>query len=98
MAPRRYVEWVVRPNSWWNAPGRGAYPFEPTLRPLGRWPVLCLHGRKDSIASCPDLAPHLAHRFTLPGGHRMDMNFERAAELIIASPGRKPAGAPAAGR
>jgi type IV secretory pathway VirJ component len=94
MAPRRYVEFVVRPNSWLDIPGKSAFPFAPTLEGVKTWPLLCLYGQKDKIAACPDLPAGEVKSVALPGGHRFDGNFDHIADLILQAAGEAPASAP----
>ncbi|HWA61775.1 MAG TPA: AcvB/VirJ family lysyl-phosphatidylglycerol hydrolase [Caulobacteraceae bacterium] len=89
MAPRRYVEFVLRPNSWLDIPGPTAFPFEPTLVATRRWPVLCVYGENDHNAACPQLPPAEARAQSVPGGHRLNHDYARIAALIEASPNRQ---------
>lgn len=74
VAPGDRGELVLRPNSWFDIPGKGAEPIAPVLAAMPHLKVLCAYGDRDRHAACPRLAPGLRGRVTvleLPGGHHL---------------------------
>ena len=82
IAPRDYVEMVVRPNSWFDIKGPHTEPLEPVLAST-TWPkVICIYGVKDRIAACPKLTLPGVEIDSLPVGHRFGAQHGRIAEII----------------
>jgi type IV secretory pathway VirJ component len=85
IAPRDYVEMVVRPNSWLDIKGPHTQPLAPILA-SATWPKLvCIYGVRDPIAACPHLTLPGLELDALPTGHRFGAQHGRIAELIEAA-------------
>ena len=82
IAPRDYVEMVVRPNSWIDIKGPSAQPLSPILASKS-WPkLICIYGLKDRIAACPHITLPGMETDSLPVGHRFGAQHTRISEII----------------
>jgi type IV secretory pathway VirJ component len=71
-------------RDWFGMTPKGVqYPVLPELRRLTGKKVVCVSGAEEDGGLCPTLPPELATVVTLPGGHHVDGDYDRLAEIVI---------------
>jgi type IV secretory pathway VirJ component len=68
---------LLRPRA--DAP----YPLLPELQKLAGHPILCVYGKKEGDALCPDLPAGLADVVEVGGGHHFDGDYAGLARLVL---------------
>jgi type IV secretory pathway VirJ component len=74
IAPLGHGELSLRFYSFFNLAGPDAYDTAHELRGLGQGAkgmgrVVCVYGKEDWLAACPDFSPSLVRAVATPGGH-----------------------------
>lgn len=73
-------------RDWFGMTPKGVqYPILPEIRRLTGKEVVCVSGAEEDGGLCPALPPGLAKVVTLPGGHHVDGDYDRLAEIVTES-------------
>jgi type IV secretory pathway VirJ component len=70
-------------SNW--AGSAGDRPTLPEVQRLAPGSLLCVYGKGDTEALCPQLDPAVFRSFALPGDHHFDGDYDRVAGIILDS-------------
>lgn len=70
-------------SSWVGA--SGDRPTMPEVERLAHGPLLCVYGKDDGEALCPQLDPSLFRVVQLPGTHHFNGDYERVSSIVLDS-------------
>ncbi|HTV19175.1 MAG TPA: AcvB/VirJ family lysyl-phosphatidylglycerol hydrolase, partial [Polyangiaceae bacterium] len=70
-------------SSWVGA--SGDRPTMPEVERLAHGPLLCVYGKDDAEALCPQLDPSAFRVVQLPGTHHFNGDYERVSALVLDS-------------
>ncbi|HXI04198.1 MAG TPA: AcvB/VirJ family lysyl-phosphatidylglycerol hydrolase [Candidatus Saccharimonadales bacterium] len=71
-------------RDWFGMTPKGVqYPILPEIQRLSGKMVVCVSGAEEDGGLCPTLPTQLATVVTLPGGHHVDGDYDRLAEIVI---------------
>lgn len=80
----RRAEFEFRLSDWFGGSRDSGLPVAPEVARLDPIPVLCLYGKDERDALCPELPDGAAERVLLQGGHHFGGDYSAIARAILA--------------